>query len=496
MTSWSRGYVADAPYTASYHPAQVPAHLALVTAINGVAWRPAERMNVADIGCGRGYVIAALAASNPGWNCIGIDYNPAHVAEASELADAAGLGNLGFVEADLAALSDAEIDQLPPLDVAMLHGVWSWVSDAVRAGIVRLLQRRLKPGGIVYIAYNALPGFGPDAALQRLMRLGAALQTGGDSTERARGALPLVRALHEAGARNLAETPMLKRFLQEGPPLNASYMAHEMLTEHWRPVFFADLCEALAPARLDYVGSATLVENLPDMILEPAQRAIWDSLPEGTPRELVKDLCIARPFRRDVFLRGARRTDRMAALDSITVALAAHRPAGLPPLPTPRGLAELSPEIMQPILAALEEGPQSLGVLRGLPSNHRPTPEELLVMLDGTGTVMPAWRGAPDTAAVARAQRFNRVAASLYAGGGMGEDRLALASPVIGAGLPCTPLELALASQSDLESVPGAEALVARLQPGLEGDAQETAVGILAETIRERLPVWQRFGVV
>ncbi|WP_159349159.1 class I SAM-dependent methyltransferase [Roseomonas harenae] len=494
MTAWSRGYVADSPYTASYHPAQVPAHLALAAAMNGVAWRPRERMTVADIGCGRGYVIAALAGANPGWTCLGIDYNPAHVSELSDFADAAGLDNLGVMEADLAALSDAEIDSLPPLDVAMLHGVWTWVSDAVREGIVRLLQRRLKPGGIVYIAYNALPGFGADAALQRVIRLGASMQVKGDSTERAQAALPLVRALHEASAVNLPKTPMLQHILREGEGINAAYLAHEMMTAHWRPVFFADMVEALAPARLDYVGSATLAENLPDMLLEPAQRAIWDDMPEGVARETIKDLFLQRPFRRDVFIRGARRIDRQEALDPIILAQVAHRPEGLPFLPTPRGKAELPKAATDPIMAALAQGPQRLGTLRALPERTL-TPEEVLVMLDGTSTAMPIWRPAPDEATLRKARRFNAGAAAFHAAGGVGEERIAMASPLMGAGVPCTPLELTLASQPDIAEAPDAAVLLDRIRPGLEGEEREQAAGIIAHTIRERMPFWRRLGV-
>ncbi|WP_426956435.1 class I SAM-dependent methyltransferase [Muricoccus radiodurans] len=496
MTSWSRGYVADAPYTVSYHPTQVPSHMALAAAINGVDWQPRERMTVADIGCGRGYVIAALAASNPGWNCIGLDYNPGQIAEAMDFAEEAGLDNLGFVEADLAAMSDSDMDSLPMLDVAMLHGVWTWVADPVRAGIVRLLSRRLKPGGVVYISYNSLPGFGQDAALQRLLRLGASLAPRGDSVERVLHALPLVKELQATNPKMLANTYMLKRLVQEGPPPNPPYLAHEFMTEHWRPVFQADLAEALAPARLDYIGSSTLVENIPDMFLEPAQRAIWDRMPEGSPQELVKDLCIERPFRRDIYMRGMRKIDRRAALDKIIVALATHETEKLPGLPTSRGMANLAPEVANDVLAALRQGPQRIGDLRRLTPGRSTTPEELLVMLNGAGTVEPIWRTRVDANAVARARRFNERAAAHYAGQGTSEGQYGLASPFMGAALPVTSLELYLATRPELQGVTDPTEAEARLRPLLPPEADEKAIATAMKTLTDRLPVWQRFGVV
>ena len=128
----------------------------------------------------------------------------------------------------------------------MLHGVWTWVGDPVRAGIVRLLARRLKPGGVVYIGYNAQPGFGHDAALQRLLRLGAAMQPHGDSVERIGGAIGFVRALKEAGAKGLAETVYLEALLKESE-LSVRYVAHEMLPEHLAPGLLRRPCRSAVP---------------------------------------------------------------------------------------------------------------------------------------------------------------------------------------------------------------------------------------------------------
>ena len=58
----------------------------------------------------------------------------------------------------------------PNSDVVAAHGLWSWVGDGARAGIVRLLGSRLRPGGLVYISYNALPRWGAALGMQRLLR--------------------------------------------------------------------------------------------------------------------------------------------------------------------------------------------------------------------------------------------------------------------------------------------------------------------------------------
>ena len=493
MTSWSHGYVADSPYTFAYQAAPAPGNLALVCAMMGVEWRPGPRLTMIDIGCGRGYTVNALAASNPGWNMFGLDYNPAHVAEAAELAERAQLENATFIEADLAEMTDAEIDQLPELDVASLHGVWTWVSDAVRAGIVRLLARRLKPGGIVYIGYNAQPGFGPDMALQRLFRH---LSQGysGSSRFRAQASLGTIRALHKTSPPNLPATAILKRLADEADPLDPSYLAHEFLTEHWRPAFFEDLLADLAPAKLDFVGSIELFENTPEYLFSDEQRAIHDTMPEGVGREFIKDICLQRAFRRDVFIRGRRACDATVAMDRQVVAACRTMPEASPKLHIPVGIAELPDEIWQPIAAALTEGPQSMARLRTLTPGRTPNAAELLTVMMGTGMVLPALR---DCGPTAETTRFNRIVAETYAAEGRRGGQYALASPVAAGGLPCNWLELAVAARvSQGEGEASAPAMAAELMPDNPPEDAQTIATSIADVIRVRTPIWRRFGVI
>lgn len=495
MTVWSHGYVADSPYTFSYQPVQTPSHIALVCAMAGVVWQPTPRMAVLDIGCGRGLTVNVLAAANPGWTMLGLDYNPAHVAEAQELADAAGSDNARFLEADLAEMTDAEIDRLPELDMVTIHGVWTWVADPVRAGIVRLLARRLKPGGICYIGYNVLPGFGADAALQRLFMHLSALERGGSSRTRVEAALGTVRELAATKPTHLKQTPMLNWLLDPARPIDTSYLAHEFLTSHWRPAFHEDVCAALSAAKLEFVGSATLHENMPDLLMDEGQRATYQAMPPGPPREFIKDLCLPRAFRRDVFIRGLRRTDHVAALDRLVVAACRAVSEESPKLTVPMGEAELGPDMYGPIAAALREGPQSLGQLRRLPQGRAPNPAELLAVLQGSGLVLPVLR---DDGPTARTQQFNRAMFEASLATGDRDGQFALASSAAAAGLPCTWLEVALAVQPDGVGPDAAppEALVRRLLPHVEEADVPDAAEMIARIQAERPEVWRRFGVL
>lgn len=472
---WSRGYVAGSGYGIAFQAAQTPAHFAMVCAMAGVAWHPRQRMHVADLGCGRGYAVNTLAAANPEWTVLGIEQDPAPLTEATATAARAGLGNALFLEADLATMDDAELDRIAPLDVVMVHGLWSWVSDAVREGILRLLVRRLKPGGLAYFGYNALPAAGRDFGLQRLLRhLAGPLGAGpGKAVEAATRAVEALRSMAPALA--LPDTPMLRRLLADPPALEPAFVAHEFLTSHWRPAFHDDLCAALASAKLDFVGSANLFEGL--------------ALLNGGPNELLRDIALPRSFRADVFIRGRRHCDPVAAMDALVLGACRRLPAESPVLDSGTARAALPPKAWADVALLLREAPQTLRALR---APHGLEPAGLLALLVDTGNAVPMFRPIRTGAA---ASRFNRVAAALHAPGGEGAGQFALASPVAAGGLPADALDLALASAL-LDGMTEPRTIARRLQPQLDAVGQDKAAGIIAARLRERLEVWRRFAVI
>jgi hypothetical protein len=104
-----------------------------------------------------------------------------------------------FIEADLAALAAKGLaPDIPESDVVAAHGLWSWVGDGARAGIVRLLGSKLRPGGLLYISYNAFPLWGAALGMQRLLReAGSRLAAAGEATVSAHG--PEQAVLGEGG---------------------------------------------------------------------------------------------------------------------------------------------------------------------------------------------------------------------------------------------------------------------------------------------------------
>jgi SAM-dependent methyltransferase len=477
MDHWSRGYAAASHYRIAFQVAQNPGHLAMVCAMAGVDWQPNERLRVADLGCGRGYAVNVLAAANPEWTVLGLDHNPPQLSEGMELAARAGLGNALFLEADLATLSDAELDRIGALDVVMLHGVWSWVSDAVRAGVVRFLRHCLKPGGIAYLGYNALPAAGADLGLQRLLRH---LAGGGQDEDAARQAMTRLRGM--APALPLRPSAMLTRLLAEPPVLEPAFVAHEFLTEHWRPVFQADIAAALRPAKLDFVGSCNLFEAMPALCCEPEELRLLETLPEGGPREFLKDLYLRRGFRADVFIRGPRRVNPAQAMGRLVLGATRPLPEESPDLGTGRARVAMAQPVWEGLVALLAEGPMPLGELRRRMGPGAPSLSEILAILIGTEHAAPMFRR-PDRKPAAT--RFNLAAAEMHGAGEGGH--FALASPVAAGGLPASGLEMAVLGAL----LEGTDPQALAERPGLTTDADR-----IAALCQSRIPVWQRFGVI
>jgi len=497
MADWGHGAVTASGYAIAWQPEPTPSHIAMACAIAGIDWQPRPSMVVADLGCGRGYNANLLGAANPGWTVLGLDHDPSGIAEARQLAAQAGLTNTRFAEADLGGMSLDEIDSLPPLDIAIIHGVWSWVSDDVRAGIVRLLARRLKPGGVAYLGYNALPASGADMALQRLLRqLAGPFGTGaGEAAAAAARAMARLRGM--PSGLKLPRTPMLARLLADPPALEPSFVAHEFLTAHWRPVFQADLCRDLGPARLDFVGSVNLFEALPGLFCDPEQMAVMRRMSEGPAQEFLKDLCLPRGFRADVFIRGARRVEAVAVLNGLWLAAIRALPEESLEFNTGTSRGALPQPAWAMLAAMLRQGPARLGDIHRALGGAAPYPAEILAMLVGTGCVLPLFQASGPQAA---ATRFNIAAAAAHAphGEDLGDiaGQYGLATPHGLGGLPATALDLAIVAAL-LDGVAAEpSALARRLQPLLEGEALLTAQGRIAARLADKLSVWRNFGVV
>lgn len=369
MMNWSHGYNVSAGYTYGFYRELAPDWLNFGALLHGHRVPDAAApFRYLELGCGQGFGLCVLAASYPRAEFTGVDFNPEHVAHARELARAAGLTNVRFEEADFSALAQQWPAGYGRFEYVVLHGIYSWVPVPVREAIVRNLDHATQPGALVYVSYNTLPGWTSAIPLQHTLRRLQQQQAGRSGPQIIQQGRELMEALVNANAAVAQAMPPLRGRLDSLRTQNPAYLVQEYLHENWHPLWFSQVAEELAGAKLSYVGSATLPENYLPGLLSPALAQVVRGGENRTMQQELIDLAINQSFRRDLYCRGPRalRTS-MTQLSACTLHLMRRAPEGELQVATSFGALTIRAEVAAAVFAALGNGPQRIADLAALP---------------------------------------------------------------------------------------------------------------------------------
>ncbi len=436
MHNWSAGYTADVAYTSGFYRELTPALLEFASlGRNALVPSSGGPIAMAELGCGRGLSTNVIAAANPHARFVANDFNPAHVAEARALAASAEMSNVRFSDASFAEFSDDP--EIPPLDIVALHGILSWINEENQRHIVDFVKRHLKPGGLVYVSYNCLPGWAPTAPLRRLMMDFGAGDAAG-SIARLDKALGFIGRLKETKARYFtSNAAVADRFDKlAGQPRN--YLAHEYMNADWNLFYHSDVARLFSEAKTSYLCSAHILDNVESLNLSEPQRKLLAEIESAALRETARDFMINQQFRRDLFIKGLVPLGLPEARErwlETRFALSTER-AGVPMKVTGGiGEAALQAEIYDPFLDALADGPKTLRDMRrqsGIGGLDWARVTQVLTVLVGAGHVQPCLGEKGEARRRDSTRRFNR---ALMERARHSADLLALASPVTGGGI-------------------------------------------------------------
>jgi len=434
---WTAGYVTDVNYTHGYYDGLNPVRARLALLHAGIDLPQVE--TACELGFGQGMSVNIhAAASATQWH--GTDFNPSQSAFAQAIARAAGAG------AQLTDQSFAEFclrTDLPDFDFVGLHGIWSWISAENRKVIVDFLKRKLKVGGVLYISYNAQPGWAAMAPMRDLMAdyAAAMLPPGLGMVQRVEDTLAFVDRVLAASPVFAAANPQTVDRVAKIKGLSRQYLAHEYFNRDWEPMAFAEISRWLSAAKLGWGCSAQFLDAVDGINLQKPQIELLSSLPDVAMRQTVRDIFVNQQFRRDLWVKGAQSLTRMEQLERMaTLRVILTRPRGEVALKAIGTLGEAAlPEALYgPVLEALaDHRPRSLGqlatALRGQGPEGKdislPQVCEILLVLCGIGAATPA----QDDAIIARArERSDRLNAHLLLRARSGGDIGVLASPVTG----------------------------------------------------------------
>jgi SAM-dependent methyltransferase len=506
MAERRHGYVVSVGYSANFFPTMAPVWLDFCMRAQGsVPARSGPSFRYLDLGCGPGFHLCLLAVANPDAEFVGIDFHAEHIASGQDLAAAAGIANVTFVQGDFLDLAAAWPAELGTYDYIALQGILSWVSEDVRAAAFKCVAHASKPGTIASFAYNSQPGSLKGVPFQHLASQLAKTRDDGAALE---AAFTVFRRLRDAKAPVFSQLPRLERQLEVLALQPLSYLAHEFLTDHWTPLWHSEVARELRSGGFSYAGSATIAEALLPDALPPELRAILAEQRDETLYQDVQDVVIAQQFRRDIFCRSPARAEPAAELDGdAPIHLLSAPPEGAPVrFSTTFGALTVPYAAIADIVAALNDGPKAAAELMALTNPARShTRSILLSMLEAEMLAI----GAAEPGSADLAQRFNAEVARATAGGKL---YLYVAAAALRSGVRVSELDLLLldtwlsaGAGRDAQAI--GQGLAERLKKlgrpvqfrgGTVSDEQlssETAA-IAARFIDQAVPKWRRLGVL
>ena len=511
MIDWTSGYVADIGYTFGYYTELNPLRLKLAFLNAGLVCP--EVGAACELGFGQG-MSANLhaAASTVSW--FATDFNPAQADFAQELAAASGAGAQLFDQsfAEFCTRSD-----LPDFDYIGLHGIWSWISDDNRAVIVDFVRRKLKVGGVLYISYNTQPGWAAMVPLRDLLTgHGDIMGSSGQGTiSRIDAAIDFADKLLTTNPTYSRANPQVAERLKALKGQNRNYLAHEYFNRDWLPMSFAAMTRWLGSAKLDFAGSANFLDHISAINITAEQQIFLNEIPDPLFRETVRDFMVNQQFRKDYWVKGARRLNPLEQAEGLRkqkVMLVQYRPDVSLTVKGALGEATMQEAVYDPILDFLADyQPRTLGQIeqamkgKGIAFVQI---REAALLLCGTGVLCPVKDEADNPKVKRQTEKLNAWLMNKSRGG---SDINYLASSVMGGGYSMTRFQqLFLLSKSQGKKHPVEWAqfvwqlLEAQGQKIIkDGKALDTAEENMAELTEQalafaekQLPILKALGIV
>lgn len=229
-----------------------PEHLALASLVHGGPRLPLDHYRVLELGCANGANLLPLAWYRRHGEFTGLDASGRQIDTANACKTKLGLTNVHFVEGDFRSALDLLEGQF---DIIMAHGVFSWVPDDARDAMLELCATQLSPNGILYLNYNAHPGW----TVRGLVRDYLLQQTRHVASLEERAELCRqisARVISPLGEGEHAFTRLMTNEFRLVVDHHPAYIAHEYLSPvnraYWRDEFF----EVLRKSGFSYIADA------------------------------------------------------------------------------------------------------------------------------------------------------------------------------------------------------------------------------------------------
>lgn len=244
-----------------------PENLKTVAALFGINAPKLETARVLELGCSDGGNLFRFAETYPKSYTLGVDLSKVEIENGQRF-----LNKLKLKNVDLKAISITDLDEsYGKFDYIICHGVFSWVPDFVRDGILEVSKKLLNKNGLAFISYNTLPGWNMIKSVRELMMYHSKnFSDVDDRITQARAALNFIQESLEG-----QDTPHAQ-FMQISAKSMANkenfYIRHEYLEENNEAFYFNEFIEKARANDLEYVGDTDVqrmyIGNLPKKAME------------------------------------------------------------------------------------------------------------------------------------------------------------------------------------------------------------------------------------
>lgn len=443
---WSEGYVVDIDYTYSFFEELNPTWIAFALARKGFAPPNYDKFNYCELGFGQGFGANLFASVHPQGKFWGTDFNPNHACQAELLAQKASLNNVNFCDRSFEEFLNTET---PQFDFIVLHGIYTWVDRKNQEIITEFLRRKLKFGGVVYISYNTLPGWAAASPLQRLM-FEYAEQSQEPTIDRIEKTVAFIKQLQENEPLFFKTNPVLKPKVEQIAKfknLSSNYLIHEYFSQHWKPLYFFEVAQHLADAKLTFATSSIIGDEFVTQRFNDKQLQLIAEIKKPELRETVKDYFTNRVFRKDLFVRGTRKLsarEQKEILSKFRFTLVKASMADIKyEIDEASAKVTLEKDVFEPLMTEMDG--QALTIEELL---ERPTVKgkianfvdatDVLSLLIALGYVKPYLPIKDEASRRSSIEKFNEAVLerSIY-----GAELKALASPLIGSGIEIDRIE-------------------------------------------------------
>jgi SAM-dependent methyltransferase/DUF971 family protein len=311
------------PYETRARRKTHPDTLATLATVFGLEPPDVSTARVLELGCGTGENLLAIASALPRATCVGVDFSAPQIAHAEALGAEAGIGNAHFICCDF-----KELDRNTPCDYVVAHGLLSWIPPSRHDELLSLCRDLLAPGGLLYLSYNALPGWHHRRIVRDfLMQETAGIADVGEKVGTARTALAaLTETVRDLG---WAYGQIIADENDNVSKLGDSYLAHDLLETHNTAFYFDEVVRAGNERDLFYVGEAGFEAMIPDTYPAAIAEAL-KTISDLHARERRLDFLTNRTFRESVFAKGRRPAGQpdQRMLAKLCVASPLQRPPG------------------------------------------------------------------------------------------------------------------------------------------------------------------------